>query len=199
MRRLRSPDLDRPRRIPPGQHRTDKFPVLSLTDPPEFDPLKWRLKIWGAVENPCEWTWDEFLRLPAIEVAADFHCVTQWSRLDNVWTGVSTAEIRDRAKPRASAACVLQHGLEGYTTNLTPDEFFAEDVLLAYRHDGQWLSPEHGAPLRVITPRLYAWKGAKFLTGLEFLEQERPGYWEQRGYHRRGDPWKEERFWGDEK
>ncbi len=195
--RRKSPTVARKDRIPPGQFGTDKFPVLSLTAPPPFDPATWRLKVWGAVERPQSWSWDEFLKLPAVELEADFHCVTRWSRLDNLWTGVLATELRALAGVRPEATHVLQHGMEGYTTNLPLADFFAEDVLLAYQHDGAYLSPDHGAPLRVITPRLYAWKGAKFLTGIEFLTEDKIGYWEARGYHNHGDPWTEERFWGD--
>lgn len=195
--RRKSPTVLRSDRIPPGQYQTDKFPVLSLTAPPPFDPLAWRLTVSGLVEKPASWSWDELLQLPAVELDADFHCVTRWSRLDNVWTGILTTTIRDLVQPRPEATHVVQHGMEGYTTNLTVADFFTPDVLLAYKHDGAFLPPEHGAPLRVITPQLYAWKGAKFLNGLEFLPQDQIGYWEARGYHNHGDPWTEERFWED--
>ena len=195
--RLKSPTVLRTDRIPPGQYRTDKFPVLSLTAPPPFEPRSWRLTVSGLVEKPAAWSWDELLQLPAVELDADFHCVTRWSRLGNVWTGILATTIRDLVQPRAEATHVVQHGAEGYTTNLPLADFFTADVLLAYRHDGAFLPPEHGAPLRVITPQLYAWKGAKFLTGLEFLAEDRIGYWEARGYHNHGDPWTEERFWED--
>ena len=169
--------------------------MLSLTAPPPFDPRTWRLTVSGLVEKPVSWSWDELLQLPAVELDADFHCVTRWSRLDNVWTGILATTIRELVQPRPEATHVLQHGMEGYTTNLTVADFFTADVMLAYKHDGAFLPPEHGAPLRVITPQLYAWKGAKFLTGLEFLPQDQIGYWEARGYHNHGDPWSEERFW----
>ena len=193
--RQKSPTVLRSDRIPPGQYQTDKFPVLSLTAPPPFDPRTWRLTVSGLVEKPVSWSWDELLQLPAVELDADFHCVTRWSRLDNVWTGILATTIRELVQPRPEATHVLQHGMEGYTTNLTVADFFTADVMLAYKHDGAFLPPEHGAPLRVITPQLYAWKGAKFLTGLEFLAQDQIGYWEARGYHNHGDPWSEERFW----
>lgn len=195
--RQKSPTVLRADRVPPGQYQTDKFPVLSLTAPPPFDPRTWRLTVSGLVEKPTAWSWDELLQLPAVELDADFHCVTRWSRLDNVWTGILATTIRDLVQPRPEATHVVQHGAEGYTTNLILADFFTADVLLAYKHDGAFLPPEHGAPLRVITPQLYAWKGAKFLTGLEFLPQDQIGYWEARGYHNHGDPWTEERFWED--
>ena len=195
--RQKSPTVLRADRVPPGQYQTDKFPVLSLTAPPPFDPRTWRLTVSGLVEKPVSWSWDELLQLPAVELDADFHCVTRWSRLDNVWTGILATTIRDLVQPRPEATHVLQHGAEGYTTNLKLADFFTADVMLAYKHDGAFLPPEHGAPLRVITPQLYAWKGAKFLTGLEFLAQDQIGYWEARGYHNHGDPWTEERFWED--
>jgi len=193
--RIKSPTVLRKDRLPPGQYKTDKFPVLSLTAPPRFDPVTWRLKIGGLVENPVSLTWDEFLKLPALEMEADFHCVTTWSRIDNLWEGVLATAIRDLVKVKPAAKFVLQHGLEGYTTNLALEDFFQPDVMLACKHDGAYIPPDHGAPLRVITPQLYAWKGAKFLCGLDFLAADQRGYWEARGYHNHGDPWTEERFW----
>jgi DMSO/TMAO reductase YedYZ molybdopterin-dependent catalytic subunit len=192
---MKSPTVLHKDRLPPGQTKTDKFPVLSLTAPPCFDPATWRLKIGGLVEKPLSLTWDEFLKLPAVELEADFHCVTTWSRLDNLWEGVLATTIRDLVKVKPEAKFVLQHGLEGYTTNLALADFFQPDVMLACKHDGAFIPPEHGAPLRVITPQLYAWKGAKFLCGLDFLAEDQRGYWEARGYHNHGDPWTEERFW----
>ncbi len=193
--RIKSPTVLRKDRLPPGQHSTEKFPVLSLTDPPRFDPATWRLKIGGLVEKPLSLSWDEFLKLPAVELEADFHCVTTWSRFDNLWEGVLATTIRDLVQVKPEAKFVLQHGLESYTTNLPLIDFFQPDVMLAYKHDGAFIPPEHGAPLRVITPQLYAWKGAKFLCGLDFLAEDQRGYWEVRGYHNHGDPWTEERFW----
>ena len=187
--------VPRTQRLPSGQYLTDKFPVLDLGVQPIFLPDKFRLTIDGAVKHPVSLSLNDLTALPGIELTADFHCVTRWSRLDNVWTGILATTIRELVQPRPEATHVLQHGMEGYTTNLTVADFFTADVMLAYKHDGAFLPPEHGAPLRVITPQLYAWKGAKFLTGLEFLPQDQIGYWEARGYHNHGDPWSEERFW----
>ena len=191
-----SPDTHRAQRVPPGQSRTKKWPVLDAFGPPRIELSHWKLQLTGLTENQVSWTFDEFQRLPRIRVFADFHCVTRWSRLGNVWEGVSTRELVARAgglKP----ACryVLAYGYDhGWATNLPVDEFLAEDALVATHHDGEPIDVAHGGPARLIVPRLYAWKSAKWLSGLEFLPEDRPGFWERNGYHMHGDPWKEERF-----
>ena len=148
------------------------------------------------VAKPVEWNWEEFQKLPRVKVFSDFHCVTRWSRLGNVWEGVSTRELVERAGgllPEANF--VVAHGYDfGWTTNLPASEFLAGDALIALTHDGEPISVEHGGPARVIVPRLYAWKSAKWISGIEFIREDRPGFWERNGYHRNGDPWKEERF-----
>lgn len=191
-----SPDTKRANRVPPGQSRTVKWPVLDASGPPKIDLAKWRLRFTGLVEHATEWTWQEFLTLPRIQVFADFHCVTRWSRLGNLWAGVSTRELVARAggvKPDASFVSVQGYD-RGWTTNLPVDDFLAEDALIAVLHDGEELSLDHGGPARLIVPRLYAWKSAKWITGVEFLDRDRPGFWERNGYHNHGDPWTEERF-----
>jgi DMSO/TMAO reductase YedYZ molybdopterin-dependent catalytic subunit len=190
-----SPDTRRSQRVPPGQSRTKKWPVLDASGAPRIEPSKWRLQMEGLVRRPIEWSLDEFFQLPRVRVFSDFHCVTRWSRLGNVWEGVSTRELVDRAGGLApDAKFVLAHGYDyGWTTNLPVDEFLAEDALVAILHDGEPISLEHGGPARLIVPRLYAWKSAKWLGGLEFLAEDRPGFWERNGYHMHGDPWKEER------
>jgi len=191
-----SPDTLRASRIPPGQSRTRKWPVLDASGPPVIDLAKWRFRIFGLVGAPAEWNWEEFLRLPRVQVFSDFHCVTRWSRLGNLWEGVSTRVLLDQAGgPAPAARYVLAHGYDrGWTTNLPLDDFVAADALVAVSHDGEPISAEHGGPARVVIPRLYAWKSAKWVAGVELMAEDRPGFWEANGYHMRGDPWSEERF-----
>jgi DMSO/TMAO reductase YedYZ molybdopterin-dependent catalytic subunit len=191
-----SPDTRREERLPPGQSRTQKWPVLDASGPPSVDLARWRLRLTGLVAHPVEWDWGEFQKLPRIKVFADFHCVTRWSRLGNTWEGVSTRELLDRAGgPLASAHFAVAYGLDpGWSTNLPLDALLAEDALVALIHDGEPLKREHGGPARLVVPRLYAWKSAKWLTGIELIDRDRPGFWEKNGYHMRGDPWLEERF-----
>jgi len=190
-----SPDTFRPQRIPPGQSRTKKWPVLDAGGPPRIDPGAWKLSVRGMVGEPVEWNWREFTQLPRVRVFADFHCVTRWSRLGNVWEGVSTREILARAGgPLPEAAFVLAHGYdEGFSTNVPLADFLAEDALVAILHDGEPLSEDHGGPARLIVPQLYAWKSAKWLESIELLQRDRAGFWESCGYHMHGDPWKEQR------
>jgi len=191
-----SPDTYRENRIPPGQSRTKKWPVLDASGPPRIDLTQWRLRLTGLVNHPAEFTWQEFLDLPRVRVFSDFHCVTRWSRLGNLWEGVSTAELMARADGiQKAAGFVLAHGYDrGFTTNLPLPDFLSEDALVAFRHDGEPITADHGGPARLIVPRLYAWKSAKWLSELEFLPSDRAGFWENNGYHMRGDPWAEERY-----
>lgn len=184
---------DRPR-IPPGQVRTEKWPVLHYGRIPTAEPGSWSLSVFGEVERPLELGWDELMALPQLELVCDIHCVTGWSRLESRFTGIPLTEIARRAIPRASATHVLVHAPDGWTSNLPAADLVREDVLLAHAHDGEPLPAEHGGPLRLVVPHLYFWKSAKWLTGLEFLTEDRPGFWERNGYHTRGDPWREERF-----
>lgn len=190
-----SPDTRRENRIPPGQSRTQKWPVLDAYGPPALDEASWNLRIDGWVREPVEWNWEEFNKLPRVKVFADFHCVTRWSRLGNTWEGVSTRELVERAGGALSSAkFVVAHGFDGgWTTNLPLDAFLAEDALIANLHDGEQISLEHGGPVRLIIPRLYAWKSAKWLKKIELVPDDRAGFWERNGYHMHGDPWKEER------
>jgi DMSO/TMAO reductase YedYZ molybdopterin-dependent catalytic subunit len=157
---------------------------------------KWRLRIEGLVKEPRQWNWEDFEALPRVKVFADFHCVTRWSRLGNVWEGVAVAELMKLCGgPLPNAHFVLAYGYDfGWTTNLPLENFLAPDALVATKHDGQPITLEHGGPARLIIPQLYAWKSAKWLAGIELLEQDRPGFWERNGYHMHGDPWQEERF-----
>jgi DMSO/TMAO reductase YedYZ molybdopterin-dependent catalytic subunit len=185
---------DLKRRTPPGQTLTDKFPILTYGPTPTFDPGTWDFRMWGLVENEVRWSYSEFMALPPTKVVADFHCVTTWSRLDNEWEGVSFRELLTHVTPLPDAAFVMIHCDGGYTTNLSIEALVDDDVLFAYHHDGEDLDPEHGWPLRSIVPKLYAWKSAKWVRGLEFMSHDRPGFWEQNGYHMNGDPWTEERY-----
>lgn len=191
-----SPDARRSSRIPPGQSRTRKWPVLDASGPPPIDLEKWHFQISGKVAQPVSWNWNEFRQLPRLRVFADFHCVTRWSRLGNLWEGVSTRELIARAGgPAPDARFVLVSGHDrGWTTNLPLDDFLAEDALVAWLHDGEPISVEHGGPARLIVPRLYAWKSAKWVAGVQLLDHDQPGFWEANGYHMRGDPWGEERY-----
>ncbi len=191
-----SPDTQKVQRVPPGQSRTKKWPILDASGPPAIDLERWRFGVRGLTGHEMEWSWEEFSKLPRTKVFADFHCVTRWSRLGNLWEGVSTRALIERAGgARPEAGYVLVEGHDrGWTTNLPLEDFLAEDSLVAILHDGEALSLEHGGPARLIVPRLYAWKSAKWITNVELIEQDRPGFWEANGYHMRGDPWTEERY-----
>ena len=182
-------------RLPAGQYLTKKWPILSYESTPKFDAEKYRFKVWGSVAEPFELTWDELLGLSRVQLTSDFHCVTTWSRFDNAWEGVQIREILQRAKPLPEAKFVTAHSFTGYTTNMPLADLDDDDVLIAFTHDGEQIEPDHGGPVRLIVPKLYAYKSAKWLSGLEFLEKDRPGFWEVRGYHNHADPWKEERYW----
>ena len=182
-------------RLPPGQYLTKKWPVLSYESTPKFDPEKYRFKVWGEVENPLELTWAELLALPRVQLTTDIHCVTTWSRYDNAWEGVSIREILQRARPTANAHFVMEHSWTGYTTNIPLAAIDDDDVILALKWEGRDLEPEHGGPVRLVLPKLYFYKSAKWLSGLEFLSKDRPGFWEVRGYSNSADPWQEERYW----
>jgi len=191
-----SPDTRRENRIPPRQSRTLKWPVLDASGAPTIDLAQWRFSVEGLVAKPISWSWEEFQGLPRVKVFADFHCVTRWSRLGNLWEGVSLRELVDRAGgilPKARFVTIYGYDY-GWTTNLPVEDLLVADALVALIHDREPLSTNHGGPARLIVPQLYAWKSAKWLAGLEFTENDRAGFWERNGYHMRGDPWKEERF-----
>jgi DMSO/TMAO reductase YedYZ molybdopterin-dependent catalytic subunit len=185
---------ERARRTPPGQVLTTKWPVLTYGLTPRFDPGRWSFRCFGLVEEEVRWSWEELLALPRAEVVCDIHCVTRWSRLDNRFEGVPIREILRRVRPRPEARYVLVHADPDYTTNLPMDALVDDDVLLALKHDGHDLAPDHGGPLRLVVPKLYFWKSAKWLRGFEFLDVNPPGFWELNGYHMHGDPWKEQRY-----
>jgi DMSO/TMAO reductase YedYZ molybdopterin-dependent catalytic subunit len=188
------PALRSENRLPPGQHLTPGFPVLDLGIRPEIPLADWRLEITGAVENPRTFTWEEFNQLPRFEDVSDFHCVTTWSKFDVRWTGVAFFTLADLVRPLPEAKHVLFSSYDGYTTNVRLEDAMDDDVLVATHYDGKPLTRDHGGPARVIIPKLYAWKGAKFIRGIEFSAEDRLGFWEVRGYSNTADPWTEDRF-----
>lgn len=181
-------------RIPPNQRVTSKFPVLHVGPVPEFDPKTWDFTVEGLVENPMKLTYEEFLNLPKIISASDFHCVTGWSKLDSKWEGVAFKVISDLVKPLKEARYVTVVAEGGYTTSLPLEDLLEDDVVLAYRLDDKPLEPKHGGPLRLVVPKKYAYKSAKWVRKLRFTEEQELGYWEKRGYSNTADPWNEERY-----
>lgn len=181
-------------RLPPGQHLVTEWPVLDLGITPNLSTDDWSLSVGGAVEAPLKWSWADFMAQPQAELVSDIHCVTTWSRYDNAWTGVSARHLLRQVRPRDGAEFILFRSYDGYTTNVPLRDFADDDVLLAHAWQGAPLTPEHGGPVRVVIPKLYFWKSAKWLRAITFMDKDSPGYWEVRGYHDRGDPWKEERY-----
>jgi len=185
-------------RTPPGQQLTTKWPVLHYGDISVIDPAQWSLRIHGLVEHEIILDFDHFNALPKVQVKCDIHCVTHWSRLDNVFEGVAIKTLLELARPLPRAKFVIQHATsdpgDDWTTNVPLSEFAGEDCLLATHHEGQPISDEHGGPVRAVVPRLYFWKGAKWISAIELTDVDRPGFWEVNGYHMHGNPWKEERF-----
>ena len=198
---FRSPRLKRPNvdpalagRVPPGQHVTERWPVLQYGAVPELELASWDLRIFGVVGRQLTLTWQEFEAFPQTEVVADMHCVTRWTRLDMTWQGVPFSEITRLVSPAPEASHVLLHGEAGYAANLQLNDMLEADVLLATHVNGERLTPEHGYPLRAVIPRRYAWKSVKWLRGIEFLTADAPGFWERYGYSNEADPWQEQRF-----
>lgn len=189
------------KRLPPGQVLTRKWPVLHYGSVPGVDLTRWDFRVFGEVEEPYTLSYEEFMALPRVRLTSDIHCVTRWSKFDNVWEGVAARPLVDRARPRPGADFVMVHAEAGFTANLHREDLLKEDVLFACRHNGEDLTPDHGWPLRLVVPHLYFWKSAKWVRGLEFKRGDEPGFWEKAGYHMRGDPWKSERFsapgWGE--
>jgi len=192
-------------RLPPGQSLTNKFPVLHYGPVPTFNAATWDFRVWGEVENEVRWTWEQFQQLPRTKLVMDVHCVTRWSKFDTLWEGVSVRTLVEQGliKLKPAARFVLQHAEYGFTANLPLEIVLADNFLLATHYNGEPLSPDHGYPLRGVVGNIparqdlktpYFWKGAKWLRGLEFMEKDRLGFWEQAGYHNEGDIWKEERF-----
>ena len=185
-------------RVPPGQYLTEKWPVLHYGPVPPFNPKTWDFRVFGNVKNEIKLDWEEFQKLDQTAVTADMHCVTTWSRLDQKWEGILFSKIVELAKPKSDAQFVIAHSEYGFTAN-TPIEYcLRDDCLIALRANGAPLTAEHGSPARLVVPRLYAWKSAKWLRGIEFSDVDKSGFWERNGYHNTGDPWKEQRYWGDD-
>ncbi len=192
-------------RLPPGQSLTQKFPVLHYGSVPSLNLASWNFRIWGEVDKPVTWSWDDFQQLPRNQIKMDLHCVTRWSKFDTIWEGVSVRQLIEHGlvKPKKTAHFVLQHAEYGFTVNLPLEVVLQENFLLATHFNGEPLTPEHGYPLRGVVGAIpgrdelivpYLWKGAKWLRGLEFLAVDKPGFWEEAGYHNEGDVWKEQRL-----
>ena len=187
-----------PARLPPGQYLTDKWPVLHAGEVPDTDLATWDFRVWGEIDEPLMLTWEEFDALPKSENVQDIHCVTRWSRFDTRFRGVHWRELAALAKPKPTARFAIAHSEQGYTANV-PLAFLEDELaLLATEGDGEPLAPEHGWPLRLVIPGKYFWKSAKWLRGIEFSDVDKSGFWERNGYHNTGDPWKEQRYWGDD-
>jgi DMSO/TMAO reductase YedYZ molybdopterin-dependent catalytic subunit len=191
---IQSPDIKRANRVPPGQRVTDGWPVLHYGVVPRISAEDWRLRIYGAVEKERSLSFAEFLSHRRSRVLSDVHCVTGWSRLDNLWEGVGASTLKGVIKILPDAGFAIIHSPGGFATNLSLDDIFSDDVLFAIKHNGEVLTPEHGHPVRLVVPRLYFWKSTKWVTGIEFTREDMPGFWESHGYHNHGDPWKEERY-----
>ncbi len=181
-------------RVPPNQKVTDGFPVLTYGGTPHADTKDWKFGVVGLVEQELSFTWDEFLALPQTTITTDIHCVTGWSKLDTTWEGVAFRDLMERIVPKPTGSYVMVHCYGGYTTNLSLDDLMADKVMFAHHHNGEPLATEHGGPCRLVVPHLYFWKSAKWVRGIQFVDQDSPGFWEQYGYHNRGDPWNEERY-----
>jgi DMSO/TMAO reductase YedYZ molybdopterin-dependent catalytic subunit len=188
------PDPERDRRLPPGQRLVTNWPVLDLGVQPAVSQDEWELLVDGAVVNPLKWRWSDLMAQPQVAMVSDIHCVTQWSRFDNRWAGVSTQHLLAQAQPLPGVASVVLHGYDGYTTNVSLENFAGDDCLLAHSHDDMPLNRQHGGPVRVIIPQWYLWKSAKWVKRIEVRRDDSPGFWEVRGYHNDGDPWTEQRY-----
>jgi DMSO/TMAO reductase YedYZ molybdopterin-dependent catalytic subunit len=181
-------------KVPPGQIVTKVYPVLSASNDPEIDKKKFKFKVYGKVENPYELTWDELMKMPIIKRTMDIHCVTHWSRLDDEWEGVSIRAVLEKAKPKGKYIMQWSSSV-GYSTNTPIENAMTDNAMLAFNFNGMPLETKHGGPLRTVIPELYFWKSAKWVDGLEVMDDDKPGFWEKRGYNMHGDPWKEERYW----
>lgn len=184
-------------RVPPGQTVTERFPILHEGEVPHYSMADWSLSIFGEAENKGSWTFEQLLELPQTKVVCDIHCVTRWSKLDTEWEGVRFSELLARLDVSPEARYVMVHADQDYETNLPIEDLLRDDVILAHRYDGAPLSDKHGGPLRLIVPHLYFWKSAKWITGLEFMKEDRPGFWERNGFHNYADPFREQRFSGE--
>jgi DMSO/TMAO reductase YedYZ molybdopterin-dependent catalytic subunit len=186
-----------PDRLPPGQYLTDRFPVLHVGDVPTYGPGQWDLTISGLVDQPFTIGLDELQAMPSVTLTYDIHCVTKWSKFDTTWTGVRVRDLLARAGVRAGATHVIEHAEYGYTTNLPLADIGTDEALVAWQYEGEPIEPIHGGPVRIVVPHLYFWKSAKWVRTLEVVDADRPGFWERNGYHMYGDPFTEQRHWGD--
>lgn len=186
-----------PARLPPGQYHTERFPVLHVGDVPTYAPGEWDLRVFGLVSAPYTLDLEALRALPAVSIKTDIHCVTKWSKFDTTWTGVPVADLLARAGVSPEATHVIAHAEYDYTTNLPLADITRPDSLVVYEYEGAPIPPEHGGPVRLFVPHLYFWKSAKWLRGLEVRAGDAPGFWERNGYHMYGDPFREQRFWGD--
>lgn len=191
-----SKDVD-PSRVPPGQYVTERFPVLHAGVTPKIDLELWTFEIDGLVADSATLTLDGLKSLGPVSITTDIHCVTKWSKLDTEWRGVPTRVVLDNVTVAESATHVLVRAEHGFTANLPLDDFLAEDAMFAWEFDGKALELEHGWPLRLVVPHLYFWKSVKWVRGITLMDADQPGFWERNGYHMYGDPWKEQRYWGD--
>jgi DMSO/TMAO reductase YedYZ molybdopterin-dependent catalytic subunit len=186
-----------PARLPPGQYFTERFPVLHVGDVPTYDMAEWDFRISGAVDAERRLSWADLRALPTIDVTCDIHCVTKWSKFDTRWTGVPFRTVMDLVAVSPSATHVVTHAEYGYTANAPLADLLHDDVIFAWNYDGEALEPIHGGPLRLVVPHLYFWKSVKWVRGIEFTTEDNPGFWERNGYHNYGDPFREQRYWGD--
>jgi DMSO/TMAO reductase YedYZ molybdopterin-dependent catalytic subunit len=186
-----------PSRLPPGQYLTERFPVLHVGEVPMYQPGEWSLRVFGLVEREFTLTWDELRAMSSTTITTDIHCVTKWSKFDTSWTGVRVRDLLERAGVKAGASYFMGHAEYGYTANLPLADVMGDDALVAYAYDGADIEPIHGGPVRLVVPHLYFWKSPKWLRGIEVRQVDAPGFWEQNGYHMYGDPFREQRFWGD--
>lgn len=184
-------------RLPPGQYLTERFPVLHVGNVPVYKPGEWDLKIYGLVEQPITLNFEELKALPSVTFITDIHCVTKWSKFDTTWTGVRVRDLFARAGITTGATHVMSHAEYGYSANLPLDDVIGDNAIVAYAYEGGEIEAIHGGPVRLVVPHLYFWKSPKWLRGLELRSADAPGFWEQNGYHMYGDPFKEQRFWGD--
>jgi DMSO/TMAO reductase YedYZ molybdopterin-dependent catalytic subunit len=182
-------------RVPPGQHVVHDFPVLSAGPTPRIPLKEWSFSLVGEVDEPKQWSWDELRKLPSEALTVDIHCVTKWTKLDTSWTGISLDTLLDQVETAAEFAVAYCDG--GYTTNLPIEDLTGGRAWIAFEYDGRPLDPEHGGPARLLVPHLYLWKSAKWVRGISLQNEDEPGFWESNGYHLRGDPWREQRYWGD--
>lgn len=189
------PTPEKSDRVPPGQYLAKGFPVLTYGETPQVTTSEWQLRVWGLVE-PKTFTWSEMMNLPQHEFTADFHCVTRWSKLDVKWRGIKVTDWLKEIELSPQATHIMEHCYGGYTTNLSLEDFGREENFFAHTLNDEPIAAEHGGPMRLIVPHLYAWKSAKWINGIEFLDHNESGFWERNGYHQRGEPWAEERYGG---